>query len=120
MPLEYRKQQLAQVAYMVQENAEAFKKVQSPDLLTSFYTSNRHVPFDGVKAIHQDMRKPYLESTLAELGPVVGQAVRAIQNLDKWTADEHVPEDEVDPFHKGWDLKTVRVPRGVVLIIGPW
>lgn len=66
------------------------------------------------------MRKPYLESTLAELGPVVGQAVRAIQNLDKWTADEHVPEDEVDPFHKGWDLKTVRVPRGVVLIIGPW
>ncbi|KAG9043108.1 hypothetical protein FS837_010026 [Tulasnella sp. UAMH 9824] len=97
MPLEYRKQQLAQVAYMVQENAEAFKK-----------------------AIHQDMRKPYLESTVAELGPVVGQAVRAIQNLEKWTADEHVPDDEVDPFHKGWDLKTVRVPRGVVLIIGPW
>ncbi|KAG9016356.1 hypothetical protein FRB90_003161 [Tulasnella sp. 427] len=97
LPLEYRKKQLAQIAYMVQENAEAFKK-----------------------AIHQDMLKPYLESALAELGPIVGQAVRAIQNLEKWTADEHVPEDELDGFHHGWDLKTVRVPRGVVLIVGPW
>ncbi|KAG8903656.1 hypothetical protein FRB99_002894 [Tulasnella sp. 403] len=93
----YRKQQLAQVAYMVQENADRFNE-----------------------AIRLDLHRPYLETVLTELGPVVGQALLAIENLEQWTAPNPLPEAETAPFHKGWDLKTLKLPRGVVFIIGPW
>lgn len=66
------------------------------------------------------MNKPYLETTLSELVPVVNWAIDAINQLDKWSATTPVPDADLNPMHQGWDLKTVKSPRGVALIVGPW
>ena len=95
--MEYRKQQLAQLAYLVQENGKAFED-----------------------AIFADLGRAPLETGLTEFGPVVCQSLRAIENLEKWTSPTPVPDEDVEPFHHGWDLKTVKQPRGIALIIGPW
>ncbi|KAG8924755.1 hypothetical protein FRC02_010209 [Tulasnella sp. 418] len=92
--LEYRKQQLAQLAHMLKENAEDIRK-----------------------ALLEDLGKPYLESNLAELC-VAGAAVNAISKLDDWVAPEF-PKD-VHPFHANWNMQLLKQPRGAVLIIGPW
>ena len=97
LSLEYRKQQLAQLGYMLQENDKAFED-----------------------AIFADLGRSPFETGFAELGLVVEQVLLAINNLDNWAAPQLVPESELDPFHKGWDAKTVKQPRGVALIIGPW
>ncbi|KAJ7938365.1 Aldehyde/histidinol dehydrogenase [Mycena leptocephala] len=58
-----------------------------------------------------------LEVAFTELGPIVSGAVRAAESLEEW----HKPEKPtVEEWRSSWDTTIYTVPKGVVLIIGPW
>lgn len=57
---------------------------------------------------------------MGEVGALINQALYALRLMEEWVADTPVPESEVLPYHHGWNLKTVKAPRGVGLIIAPW
>ncbi|KAI0727449.1 Aldehyde/histidinol dehydrogenase [Fomitopsis betulina] len=93
-PLDYRRKQLYQLGRLVQENIPALEA-----------------------AANEDLGKPKLEVVL-ELNGIVSAVRYALDNLDKWTRPEKV--DVVEDFKRGWDATIYKVPKGVVLIIGPW
>ncbi|TFK55316.1 aldehyde dehydrogenase [Heliocybe sulcata] len=94
LPLSYRRNQLLQLAHLIQDNAEAIND-----------------------AIFADFGKPKLEVTLTETGPVVDNCIQAAESLTDWAAPE---KPQVNPLHAAWDPTVYKVPKGVVTIIGPW
>jgi len=93
-PLEYRRRQLLQLARLIQDNKLAFEE-----------------------ALLADLGKPRLQSTNGDLGPVLGGALYAAEHLEEWTKPE---KPEVEEWRSSWDTTVYKVPKGVVLIIGPW
>ncbi|KIJ55049.1 hypothetical protein M422DRAFT_24904 [Sphaerobolus stellatus SS14] len=90
----FRKQQLLQMAYMFQDNLEAFQE--------SFY---------------KDLGRPKLEATIMDIGVLIGDALFAYKNLDKWAKPQKAP---YDPTYSVFNPTVHREPKGVVLIIGPY
>ncbi|KAL6301465.1 Aldehyde/histidinol dehydrogenase [Sparassis latifolia] len=68
-------------------------------------------------ALYADLRKPRLESSQAEIGAVLGAVLNTVENLDEWTQPE---KPKVAAWRSSWDTTVYKVPKGVVLIIGPW
>ncbi|ETW75178.1 hypothetical protein HETIRDRAFT_330758 [Heterobasidion irregulare TC 32-1] len=96
-PLAYRRQQLYQLGKMLQENEERL-----------------------VQAINIDVGKPRLEATIADLGVVVYAVVRALENLEEWTAPEKADIKTLPEWRQGWDTTTYKTPKGAALLITPW
>ncbi|KAA1472621.1 aldehyde dehydrogenase [Dentipellis sp. KUC8613] len=94
-PLAYRRQQLRQLGKMIQENEARL-----------------------VAALHTDVGKPRLETTVADLGPVVYAVVDALKHLDEWSAPDKVAE--VPEWRASWDTTVYKTPKGVALFITPW
>ncbi|KAF8322166.1 NAD-aldehyde dehydrogenase [Clavulina sp. PMI_390] len=90
----YRKKQLLQVAYMMQDNEERFQI-----------------------ALNADLGRPKLEATMLEIAPVLNEALIAHKKVAKWAAPESVPFDIKTFAMKGQVYKD---PQGTVLIIGPF
>ncbi|KAL3447691.1 Aldehyde/histidinol dehydrogenase [Aspergillus insuetus] len=90
----WRKWQLKQIWWMVDENEELIRAALKKDM-------NRH-PF---------------ETTFTECANVKGDLIEHLKNIDKWTADQ-----KPDAGLMGFLLRpTVRPePLGVALVIGPW
>lgn len=93
-PLAYRRQQLYQLGKMLQENEERL-----------------------VQAINIDVGKPRLEATIADLGVVVYAVVRALENLEEWTAPEKADIKTLPEWRQGWDTTTYKTPKGAALLI---
>lgn len=89
-PLEYRKQQLYQLARMAQENADAFAEAISKD------------------------NKPKTEALAFEIGGVVERALGSAERLEEWSKPEKV--DVVD-WQKPWNPTLYKSPKGPVLVI---
>ncbi|KAH9947074.1 Aldehyde/histidinol dehydrogenase [Amylocystis lapponica] len=94
-PLAYRRRQLLQLARCMQENIKAFED-----------------------AVLSDIGKPRLESNQGEIGSSIAGALYAADNLEEWSKPEK-------PFVKGpvrdkWDASVYKLPKGLVLVIGPW
>ncbi|TFY80328.1 hypothetical protein EWM64_g3678 [Hericium alpestre] len=69
------------------------------------------------EAAKLDLGRPYVETKLIEIGPVVAEAKIAFERVDKWAAHDRLP------FDLAWfPLKpTVRKePKGVVLMVVPF
>ncbi|KZO93256.1 aldehyde dehydrogenase [Calocera viscosa TUFC12733] len=92
-PLAKRKQQLAAMARMMTEQGDLW-----------------------AKAIYADLGKPEFQANLFEIG-IAHQAVRAIADLDEWTAPL---KPDVHERHAEWNPTVYKIPKGVVLIISPW
>lgn len=91
-PLEYRQKQLAQLAYMIQDNHQRF-----------------------TDALYQDLGKPALEVYMAETGAAVSGALKSTRELAEWAAPQDVQTDEM---WKSFEPKIYKAAKGVVLIIG--
>ncbi|KAL1753083.1 Aldehyde/histidinol dehydrogenase [Schizophyllum commune] len=94
LPLAYRRQQLLQLARLVQDNSLAMQE-----------------------AIYKDYRKQPLEVALSDTTPIVPAALRAAENLDEWAKPE---KPEVEEWRSSWDTTIYKVPKGVAVIISPW
>lgn len=65
-------------------------------------------------ALLADLGKPRQESSVAEISPVIGSAVRAAAKLEEWTKPV---KPEVEEWRSSWDTTIYKVPKGVALII---
>jgi len=68
-------------------------------------------------ALHADLHKSPAEAYTSEIGVVLSEITHAIKHLPKWMKPDGRRLPVFAKPGKGW---TVREPRGVVLIIGPW
>lgn len=91
LPLRWRRNQLYQLAHMLQDNAELFSD-----------------------ALNADLGKPKQETWFAEVGPVIERALRTAEQIEEWT--KHVPADSQD-WQKPWSPTLHKTARGTVLII---
>ncbi|EKM75339.1 hypothetical protein AGABI1DRAFT_46604 [Agaricus bisporus var. burnettii JB137-S8] len=92
--IEYRKYQLLQLAYMLQDNVKRLEE-----------------------ALAADLGRPPLESQFLEIGPSMMDARNAWAGVDKWAKTERAPFSI-----NGFAMRPViyKEPKGVVLIISPF
>ncbi|KIO28884.1 hypothetical protein M407DRAFT_21961 [Tulasnella calospora MUT 4182] len=92
--IEYRKNQLLQLAYLLKENSKRFEDAFGVDL-------GRHS----------------VETNMSEFTTTIAEAVEAYKSVDKWSKPEGAPFDiQWFPLRP----KVYKSPKGVVLIIGPF
>ncbi|OBZ72513.1 Aldehyde dehydrogenase family 3 member H1 [Grifola frondosa] len=90
----YRKEQIAQVGYLLQDHAERWKE-----------------------AFLADLGRPPSETELLDLSPVFSEVRLAYDNVEKWAKPQRAP------FSLNWfamSPTTKAEPKGVVLIIAPF
>ncbi|KAI5889270.1 aldehyde dehydrogenase [Schizophyllum commune H4-8] len=123
LPLAYRRQQLLQLARLVQQNAPAFES-----------------------ALWREFRKQPLEIAMVDLSPVVSATLYAAENLERWAGEEEEKEDEENEIDAGikdvltqtcqkkqtteqekakdeskrWHTTIQKQPKGLVVNISPW
>ncbi|KAG8903586.1 hypothetical protein FRC01_009144, partial [Tulasnella sp. 417] len=92
--IEYRKNQLLQLAYLVNENSKRIEDALAVDL-------GRHT----------------VETRVAEFNGTLGEIVEAYHNVAKWSKPDSAPFDiQWFPMRP----KVYKSPKGVALIIGPF
>lgn len=91
LPLAYRRKQLLSLARLIQENSELL-----------------------YEALEVDLKKPRVESALAELSPAVDACIYAAKNLEEWAKPEY---PDRAPHHSSYVMATHNVPVGVTLSI---
>ena len=92
--LDWRKEQLRRLYYMFEDHEE-----------------------EWIDALYKDLRKPRAESVLGELDICKSEIITMVNNLDAWSKDEYV---KVPIAHALSNVRTVRQPLGVILVIAPW
>ena len=92
--VEYRKNQLKQLYFLVKDNEEAF-----------------------VDAIGQDLGRPGMETTFAEVIGIENDLATSISQLSKWSKDECVGAGLPFMLH---GTKIRKDPKGTVLVLGAW
>ncbi|KAH9060602.1 NAD-aldehyde dehydrogenase [Lactarius vividus] len=93
-PIQFRKQQLLALAYLIKDNIPRFQR-----------------------ALASDLGRSDTETIVLEIGGTLGEAVDAYHNVAKWSKPESVP------WSVNWFAMkpTIRKePKGVVLIISPF
>ncbi|KAM0756665.1 aldehyde dehydrogenase [Meredithblackwellia eburnea MCA 4105] len=92
--IEWRKKQLNQLGFMVQDNEDAF-----------------------CKALTADLGRPSFETVVGELQPVKGEINEAYSHVASWSKPRKVKTSMV------WALASATVtpqPKGIALVIGTW
>lgn len=92
--LEYRKKQLKQFYFLVDENQQAF-----------------------MDAIHKDLGRPNMETSFGEIIAFKNDCLKAIKHLKKWAKDEYVWSGLPFMLHSTFIRKD---PKGTVLVLGAW
>lgn len=69
------------------------------------------------KALYSDYRKPYTETDVTEIYPVLSEAKHYINNLANWMKDKRVPTPVT---FLGTKAQIHYEPKGASLIIAPW
>jgi aldehyde dehydrogenase (NAD+) len=92
--VEYRKNQLKQLSFMIKDNTEKF-----------------------VESIRMDLGRSRFESMFAEIMGTINECVEAVHNVDKWAKDEKVWAGMAWALHKPIIKKE---PKGTVLVLGAW
>ncbi|KAJ6521544.1 aldehyde dehydrogenase [Mycena vulgaris] len=93
-PIEWRKQQVLQLARMVQENKEEF-----------------------AESLTKDLGKPKLNAYVQEIGPLIERCIASARELDDWAKPVAV---EVPDWQKAWKPTVYKAAKGTVLVISPW
>ncbi|KZP08660.1 NAD-dependent aldehyde dehydrogenase [Athelia psychrophila] len=92
--LEYRKSQILQLAYLVQDNTQAF-----------------------LDALKTDLNRPETESHLGDINPTIVNILKTYHGLEAWAAPEKAPFN----YQFVAMSPTIRKePKGTVLIISPF
>jgi len=93
-PIQFRKQQLLAVSYLIKDNIPLFQR-----------------------ALASDLGRSNMETFILEVGATLTEAVNAYHNVAKWSKHERAP------FSLNWFAMkpTIRKePKGVVLLISPF
>ncbi len=69
------------------------------------------------QALYDDFKKPFIETDLTEIYPVIGEIKHAIKNLKEWTNKQRAETPITLIGSSSW---VVHEPKGVCLIISPW
>ncbi|KAF8579074.1 aldehyde dehydrogenase [Ramaria rubella] len=93
-PISFRKEQLLQLAYMLQDNTELFQE-----------------------ALKKDLGRPIFETRMTDVFGIIGEALYAYKNIDSWVKPEKPPFD-VQWF--AFSPTLYKEPKGVALIISPF
>ncbi|KAI1314998.1 Aldehyde dehydrogenase [Mortierella claussenii] len=94
-PLDFRRRQLEQLWNLLDENVEEL-----------------------CEAVHKDLRKPRIETILAEILVSKEEINDALNHLDEWTKEEHVDAALVNRL--GTICVKRKEPKGAALLIAPW
>ncbi|KAF6765588.1 Aldehyde/histidinol dehydrogenase [Ephemerocybe angulata] len=99
LSLPYRQHQLLQLARLVQENADAL-----------------------CQSLWIDEGKPRQEVVMAEIGAVIGRALKGAKDLESWVGGgAEIGEDvKLEGWQEAWKARVEKKAKGVVLIISPW
>jgi acyl-CoA reductase-like NAD-dependent aldehyde dehydrogenase len=92
--LEYRKNQLKQLTFLLTENRKDF-----------------------IDALKKDLGRPTFETEFAEMQAMINDCVEAVDHLDKWAAPEKKWAGMSFATHK---LELRKEPKGTVLVLGAW
>lgn len=92
--LEYRKNQLKQIAFLLTDNTDAW-----------------------CEALEKDLGRSKFETMFAEVMLTVTEAVEAVNDLEKWAKKEKVHGGLAWGFH---NPHVRREPKGTVLVLGAW
>lgn len=92
--LEYRKNQVKQLCFLLKDNQEAL-----------------------VEAIQKDLGRPKMETMFAEVQVMINDCVETVAHLDKWAKDESKWAGITWATHKAVVRKE---PKGSVLVLGAW
>ena len=92
LPLEWRKRQLRQLYWGIEDNTESI-----------------------VAALKADLRKPEIEAHISEIATVTEELLYMLKNLDEWSKDEYGDIELAVGFSRPIIRKE---PMGVILIIG--
>jgi len=92
--LDFRKTQLLQLCYGIQDNKEALQK-----------------------ALASDLGRPIMEANFLEIGASISESLRAYKDLDKWAKPDSAPFTINFGAMAG---KVRKEPKGVVMIIVPF
>lgn len=90
-PISWRRQQLLQLARLLQDNVELI-----------------------AEALRLDLGRPEQEAYLIEVGGSIQRCLLNAEKLSEWTKDHEV---EVAEYQKSWKARYHHSPKGVVLII---
>ena len=90
-PLSYRREQLLQLARMMQDNI---------------------VPFE--EALLADLNKQRQEAATSEINVIIQGSLHAVDNLEEWAKPE---KPKVEAWRGSWDTTVYHVPKGVALLI---
>ncbi|CAL1703311.1 unnamed protein product [Somion occarium] len=90
----FRKTQLIQLAYLLQDNRERF-----------------------IETLAIDLKRPVLESNFLEINGTIAEAYEAFSRIEEWTKPEK-PHFDLNWFFMRPEVR--KEPKGVVLIIGPF
>lgn len=94
LSLEYRKNQLKQLSFLINDNNEAF-----------------------VEAIRKDLGRSRFETVFAEIMGTTNEIIEAISCLDKWAKTEKPWAGMAWAAH-GAEIR--KEPKGTVLVLGAW
>ncbi|KAJ8488349.1 hypothetical protein ONZ51_g3592 [Trametes cubensis] len=92
--LTFRKEQIAQLGYLIKDNADRLRE-----------------------ALHADLGRPYEETDMLDFGPAFGQIKLAYESVEKWNKPQSVD------FSLNWfpmRPKMFPEPKGVALLIAPF
>ncbi|KAL4399308.1 aldehyde dehydrogenase (NAD+) [Malassezia pachydermatis] len=92
--LEYRKKQLKQLYFLVDDNKELF-----------------------IDSIHKDLGRHSMETTFGEIISIKNEIITAINHLNKWAKDKTVWAGVPFAMHSTYVRKD---PKGTVLVLGAW
>lgn len=82
--------------------------------LSEFILSNR----DRIQAaVHQDLKKSFIEVDLSEIYPVVNEIRHTLKHLDEWAKPKKI---DAPITYLGTRSEIKLEPKGVCLIIAPW
>ncbi|KAH8082835.1 aldehyde dehydrogenase [Cristinia sonorae] len=93
-PIAYRKEQLKQLGYVLQENTAAF-----------------------LEALKSDLGRPHFESEVHEIIPTLSAVKDTYNNVAKWARTESAP---FNPVSFSMHPKVIKDPKGTVLVIVPF
>ncbi len=96
------------------KNTSANERIDKLDKIQNWILSNR----ERIKtAIYKDFKKPYEETDLTEIYPVLAEIKHAKKNLKKWMKEKYVGRTLVYIAHKAYIKYEA---KGNALIISPW
>ncbi|NOS91307.1 MAG: aldehyde dehydrogenase family protein [Cyclobacteriaceae bacterium] len=68
-------------------------------------------------AVHQDLKKSFIEVDLSEIYPIVNEIRHTLEHLDEWTKPKKI---DAPITYLGTRSEIKFEPKGVCLIIAPW